>query len=83
MTYEIIKISSNEHQIVKTETQEVVSVYTRMSSAKRGLARLLAKESATAPATGAAQATQGVGAVAQPPFAVVEPPKQKQQAQQS
>lgn len=67
MTYEIIKISSNEHQIVKTETQEVVSVYTRMSSAKRGLARLLAKESANAPTTGAAQATQGVGAVAQPP----------------
>lgn len=81
MTYEIIKISPNEHHIVKTETKEVVSVYTRMSSAKRGLERLLAKEaveqevatvcteqeSASATATQRAQARGGVGAVAQPP----------------
>ncbi len=44
MSYEIIKISTTEHQIVRVDTKEVVSTYTRMSSAKRGLVRLLAKE---------------------------------------
>lgn len=89
MSYEIVKVSTTEHQIVKVDTKEVVSTYTRMSSAKRGLVRLLAKEtqamievvedvkrnlteafeqgSASADATGAAQATQGADAVAQPP----------------
>lgn len=65
--YEIIKISPTEHHIIKADTKELVSVYTRMSSAKRGLERLLAKESASASATGAAQATQGADAVAHPP----------------
>ena len=44
MSYEIIKVSPTEHQIVRVDTKEVVSTYTRMSSAKRGLVRLLAKE---------------------------------------
>lgn len=87
MNYEIIKVSPTEHNIVIVATQEVVSTYTRMSSAKRGLERLLAKEhsseqqaelslsvadetdelSANAPETGAARATRGAGALAQPP----------------
>lgn len=75
--YEIIKISPNEHHIIKVDTQDVVSVYTRMSSAKRGLERLLAKEQsglgfgvvsdADVSATGAAEATQGADTSAQPP----------------
>lgn len=65
--YEIIKINPNEHHLIKTETQEVISIYTRMSSAKRGLERLLAKESANAHTTQTALAVGDVGAVAQPP----------------
>lgn len=79
MTYEIVKVSSTEHNIVKVDTREIVSTYTRMSSAKRGLERLLAKqsqqvatvdvaqESASAHTTQTAPAVGGVGAVAQPP----------------
>lgn len=75
MTYEIVKVSPSEHNIVKVDTREIVSTYTRMSSAKRGLVRLLAKvatvdvaqESASAHTTQTAPAVGGVGAVAQPP----------------
>lgn len=68
MSYEIIKISPNEHHIIDSNTLEILGVYTRMSSAKRGLTRMLARlGQADTSATGAAQATQGADGAAQPP----------------
>lgn len=67
MTYEIIKINTTEYQILNVETKEIVSTYSRIDSAKRGLKRLLARESAeavsTASAIGVARATQVADAV--------------------
>ena len=82
MSYEIVKVSPNEHHILN-EFGEVLATYTRMSDAKRGLSRLLKRqqakqatseldfeqeESASVSATGAAQATRVAETVAHPPL---------------